>query len=1594
MNNNWENWFEENPEKILGEVKILQSSIRGSQNKFDYETVIGDIEKFNSVASTMPDYMQISASNPIVGNLNIDINETTATPEEITNLQRSNNETKQDLEKLEKRVASVNNEGTWTYEEVDETYNKGISVREKQAYALYLHRLKGSALEGGFAKYDMQDNVQNLKMLVREGYMCFDNTEAKSVRQYKPTFYYASGNIRKKLKKLEEDKDFYVSNFGEEAYSNHYDVLVNALVEVKEKRLDLVNEDKSKRISLHIRSKFVDSIKVSPIIPLDKDKSVMSYSSYMTERKDEDGNKKLLWRIHDGDSASRGGYYIDGWHRVSRGEPSLSDRKIPLKEAFSFWLRELNDYNEDFKKYGVLIERGVSLQEVQDYYINRNKRPPSGQPYRDEEGNLTNEWRLKAKKIKKTGEYLFELFLEKGLTKKDQENISFVWNSEYNGMVNFDYNKVPILFRFVKYDGLDEMDIRPEKRRAIGFNMLTGSSLLAYGVGMGKTFCSIFTMAQNMDLGLCKRPLVIVPNSVYPQFFQEIKKLLPQYKVNGLYNLRGDLTQQAKEIEDNTISIIAESGLKMLGFQNEETGQFIKQRITDILDQGALVNKKKTERQRQKDSEKKDEFLGDVQAMSTVAFDGEGSNWDYLVVDEAHNYKNLIEGVKGEVNQTGTAREKSEYRLTGKQSGRAVKMFALTQYIQSKSNNGNCLLLTATPFTNTPLEIYAMLAMINYDFIKEHNFGSIKEFFDFYALMGEQIQKDAKLELVARDVVIGFRNVVSLQGIIYSLIDKPTKEEEEKKVRRPNKIVLPIFAKKVGDSVIDVSEKNQVTTLLRMTSEQKENWGTLRSYADGDLNYEILSSESNYNTTKCSTIEQMKKQAKKKADDDKVSKADYNSRGIRSILSVSYGKAISLSPYLYRFSGYKENPTPAEFVQSAPKIEYSIECIRTVKEHHEKTKTPMSGQVIYITRGVSCFDLILQYLVDDLGFKWHEVGYIATDNDSKIGKKSVDKDDVQDAFLGRKLDKSDPKNPKYVSIPDEQRVKVIIGTSSIKEGVNLQFYSTCLYVCEIDWNPTDMTQLEGRIWRQKNAFANVRIVIPLLENSMDGFVYSRIQEKIGRLNELWEQDGKNEFDLDELDPQELNDAISRNPYSIAKTLTEKEIEKESIKEADITNNYAILQEARKVDSYLDKSKNTLVEPYGRRYNFEKGSIYRYKDRNITDYLYSFVKLIRPDLVPLPLVKNMDELFNFTETQEKRNAKFNDNQLNYSLETLLDLINVVRKDKLIKYPKGYLKDWQEIIASKKKPFFLVGEKVKFETKRGFKEGKIVEVVNPNEYRSDFMLYDVDLGDDIIIENVNTLTNKMSSLDNPIIEKPKVDLGLQELKLGLKDSEKELDDLFAFYLNGLNSNEFIVDFNDNDPSSENYIGYDSFAKYGNIRRELETLKTFPKFYDFLMDEYLIKAGYSMNLQFLKNDKDNYWNKYLIPQGINSEDKLTIALAESKEELDKVNNRINYLNSAESSLEYLKEAEKILEERESEGDTPLSPIECARIFATPNPDYLGNGYLDVFDAEYLEAKEETIYDKKAKLLKVMLMTAKGKKKKLIETKLHLLTVMSKKK
>jgi RecG-like helicase len=189
-------------------------------------------------------------------------------------------------------------------------------------------------------------------------------------------------------------------------------------------------------------------------------------------------------------------------------------------------------------------------------------------------------------------------------------------------------------------------------------------------------------------------------------------------------------------------------------------------------------------------------------------------------------------------------------------------------------------------------------------------------------------------------------------------------------------------------------------------------------------------------------------------------------------------------------------------------MQYVMDCVASVKKYHESKKEPISGQVIYANRGKDFFLHLKEWLVTKIGYAPSEVEIISG------GVSAKKKEQVKEHFL-------------------DGKVKIIIGSATIREGIDLQKRSTVLYNCFLDWNPTDIKQLEGRIWRFGNIYSHVRIVVPLIENSFDIFLNQKLGEKTARVNDIWSRAGrKTVLKLEELNPDELKKGLISDPLEL------------------------------------------------------------------------------------------------------------------------------------------------------------------------------------------------------------------------------------------------------------------------------------------------------------------------------------------------------------------------------------------------------------------------------------------------------------------------------
>jgi N12 class adenine-specific DNA methylase len=143
--------------------------------------------------------------------------------------------------------------------------------------------------------------------------------------------------------------------------------------------------------------------------------------------------------------------------------------------------------------------------------------------------------------------------------------------------------------------------------------------------------------------------------------------------------------------------------------------------LVNILGQSA----EKSARDAEIDYQKYREKIGMGEKNTVCDIDTLG--FDYLVIDEAHRCKNVFEQVKSD--DEGNKR----YNITSAVSETGIKAFFHANYIQRTYGN-NVMLLTATPFTNSPLEIYSMLSLVAYDSMRRNGIYHINAFFDTFVL--------------------------------------------------------------------------------------------------------------------------------------------------------------------------------------------------------------------------------------------------------------------------------------------------------------------------------------------------------------------------------------------------------------------------------------------------------------------------------------------------------------------------------------------------------------------------------------------------------------------------------------------------------------------------------------------------------------------------------------------------------------------------------------------------------------------------------------------------------------------------------------------
>lgn len=204
----------------------------------------------------------------------------------------------------------------------------------------------------------------------------------------------------------------------------------------------------------------------------------------------------------------------------------------------------------------------------------------------------------------------------------------------------------------ITFSGMNpEIQLREHQLNAVAHILYGGNTLLAHEVGAGKTFEMVAAAMESKRLGLCQKPLFVVPNHLTEQWASEFLRLYPS--ANILAATKKDFEPRNRKkfcgriaTGDYDAIIIGHSQFERIPVSQERQERLLQEQIAEIEDGIAELRASRAERFTIKSLERTKKGLetrlkklqDTTRKDDVITFEQLGV--DRLYVDEAHSFKN------------------------------------------------------------------------------------------------------------------------------------------------------------------------------------------------------------------------------------------------------------------------------------------------------------------------------------------------------------------------------------------------------------------------------------------------------------------------------------------------------------------------------------------------------------------------------------------------------------------------------------------------------------------------------------------------------------------------------------------------------------------------------------------------------------------------------------------------------------------------------------------------------------------------------------------------------------------------------------------
>ncbi|TXY13620.1 PLxRFG domain-containing protein [Vibrio mimicus] len=699
------------------------------------------------------------------------------------------------------------------------------------------------------------------------------------------------------------------------------------------------------------------------------------------------------------------------------------------------------------------------------------------------------------------------------------------------------------------------------------------NTLLDHTVGAGKTFTAITGMMERKRLGLSKKPMAVVPNHILGSFHKDILKLYPSAKVL----VADDKAFTAKKRKqffsriatgDYDVVLMGHSHLRAMPNDIEHFRTVINEKIDELRSaleeakaeakqsglRGATVKQIEDSISRLQDKIKeKEEALS--KNADQIGFTFGDLGVDYLVVDEAHEFKNLTYATRTD-------------RVVGmndpKGSEKALDLLIKIRSIQGLENGG-VTFMTGTPISNSLVEVYTMMYYLGHDTLKELKMS----FYDAFA--GSFFNTEITLEYTPtgtvkeRSVLKGLNNMQQLSTLYRQFADVITQKdmvnifrqdvEAKNKATGENKATrFPIPNIKGGKRQLNIAPATEAQReyndylIARMEAfNQLKTKEERIAYAKIDNPLWVLT-----DAKKASLDVRLVDPTAQRDPTGKVARAAERIKSIYDQWQDDKGTQLVFSdmgtPAKYAIATVKSDlkslaetvlgkGKAAAFISSRLEI-YEVEMpySQTLKELVDKVNAQAeTGEIDadqYEKLEEQIRELTASTMTADTGFSVYD------DLKASLMEKGIPDDEI--AFI-HDYNTTLKKEALFDRVRRGE-VRVLIGSSmKMGAGTNVQNRLVALHHMDAPWRPSDMEQREGRIVRQGNEFyqraANagkpedfeVELIAYTTQGSSDPVMWQILERKAGAIEQF--RNGE----LDQFVENSNSDADSYAEFKAAST---------------------------------------------------------------------------------------------------------------------------------------------------------------------------------------------------------------------------------------------------------------------------------------------------------------------------------------------------------------------------------------------------------------------------------------------------------------------------